>query len=222
MATLTVEKLVADLGLEVAAGRVRAGNPVRWVHISAEVDPTPWLSGGELLLTSGAQLRGDEDRARFIDRLAAHDLAGVGIGLGESMPGAPRALIEGADRAGFPLFEVPWSMPFITITETAMGRLVNERYDILRRGVVVQQALENLVLEGRGLGEIVATIGAAVGGTVASSTSPVGHSPAMTRAGCWDRRRWPRSAPKWSPARATRVPSSRPIPGSRRAPSPAR
>jgi PucR family transcriptional regulator, purine catabolism regulatory protein len=167
MATLTVEKLVAELGLELAAGRVRAGNPVRWVHISSEVDPTPWLSGGELLLTSGAQLLGDEDRARFIDRLAAYDLAGVGIGLGESMPSAPQALIEGADRAGFPLFEVPWSMPFITITETAMARLINERYDILRRGVVVQQALENLVLEGRGLDEIVATIGAAVGGTVA-------------------------------------------------------
>jgi purine catabolism regulator len=167
MATLTVDKLVADLGLELAAGRARAENPVRWVHISPEVDPTPWLSGGELLLTSGNQLRGDEDRARFIDRLAAHDLAGVGIGLGKSMPGAPRALLEGADRAGFPLFEVPFSMPFITITETAMARLVNERYDILRRGVVVQQALENLVLEGRGLGEIVATIGAAVDGTVA-------------------------------------------------------
>jgi PucR family transcriptional regulator, purine catabolism regulatory protein len=162
-----VDKLVADLGLELAAGQVRAANPVRWVHISGEVDPTTWLSGGELLLTSGAQLRGDEDRARFIDRLAAHDLAVVGVGLDESMPGAPRALIEQADRAGFPLFDVPWSMPFITITETAMPRLVNERYDILRRGVVVQQALENLVLEGRGLGEIVATIGAAVGGTVA-------------------------------------------------------
>jgi PucR family transcriptional regulator, purine catabolism regulatory protein len=167
MATLTVDKLVADLGLELAAGRARAGNSVRWVHISGEVDPTPWLSGGELLLTSGTQLLGDDDRARFIDRLAAHELAGVGIGLGESAPGAPPALLEHADRAGLPLFEVPYSMPFITITETAMARLVNERYEILRRGVDVQQALENLVLEGRGLGEIAATIGTAVDGAVA-------------------------------------------------------
>jgi purine catabolism regulator len=167
MGTLTVSRLVSELGLELAAGQARAENSVRWVHISAEVDPTPWLSGGELLLTSGTQLIGDEARERFIDRLAAHNLAGLGLGLGESVPEAPRALVEQAERAGFPLFEVPYSMPFITITETAMARLVNERYDILRRGVVVQQQLQNLVLEGRGLTEIAATIAAAVDGAVA-------------------------------------------------------
>ena len=35
--------------------------PVRWVHISELLDPTPWLSGGELLLSTGMQL---EDRAQ--------------------------------------------------------------------------------------------------------------------------------------------------------------
>jgi PucR family transcriptional regulator, purine catabolism regulatory protein len=167
MASLTVSGLVDELGLELVGGRARGENPVRWVHISTEVDPTPWLSGGEVLLTSGAQLGGDEERARFIDRLAAHGLAGVGVGLDESTPRAPRALTRQADRAGFPLFEVPYSMPFIQVTETAMARLVNESYDILRRGVVVQQQLGDLVLEGRGLAEIAATIGVAVDGAVA-------------------------------------------------------
>ncbi len=167
MASLTVSKLMTDLGLELAAGRARAENPVRWVHISAEVDPTPWLRGGEVLLTSATQLSGDEDRARFIDRLVGHDLAGVGVGLGPSARGAAAALIERADETDFPLFEVPYSMPFIKITETAMARLVNERYDILRRGVVIQQQLGDLVLEERGLAEIAATIGVAVGGAVA-------------------------------------------------------
>ena len=50
-------------------------------------------------------------------------------------------------------------MPFITITETAMASVVNERYDVLRRGAVVRQRLESLVLEERGLAEIAATVG---------------------------------------------------------------
>ena len=30
--------------------------PLRWVHISELTDPSPWLSGGELLLTTGMRL----------------------------------------------------------------------------------------------------------------------------------------------------------------------
>ena len=68
MGTLTVGRLVSELGLELAAGRSRAENPVRWVHISEEVDPTPWLSGGELLLTSGTQLAEPGAQWRFPNR----------------------------------------------------------------------------------------------------------------------------------------------------------
>jgi purine catabolism regulator len=167
MGTLTVGKLVSELGLEIVAGRSGADNPIRWVHNSVEVDPTPWLNGGELLLSSGIQLTDDRERERFIDRLAAHRLAGLGLGLDGSATRAPRALVERAEQVGFPVFEVPRSMPFVTITEKAMASVVNERYDVLRRGAVVQQRLENLVLEERGLAEIAATIGVAVGGAVA-------------------------------------------------------
>jgi purine catabolism regulator len=167
METLNVGRLVSDLGLELAAGRPGAGNAVRWVHISEEVDPTPWLSGGELLLTSGTQLAEPGAHEAFIDRLVARNLAGLGFGLDETETRPPRALVARAERAGFPLFGVPASMPFIAIAEAAMARVVNERYDVLRRGAVVRQQLENIVLEERGLAEIAATIGVAVDGAVA-------------------------------------------------------
>ena len=53
---LTVGGLIEECGLRLAAGETSAGNPVRWVHISEHEDPTPWLSGGELLLTTGYNL----------------------------------------------------------------------------------------------------------------------------------------------------------------------
>ena len=43
--------------LRLLAGEdARSRRPVRWVHISELEDPTPWMSGGELLLTTGLQL----------------------------------------------------------------------------------------------------------------------------------------------------------------------
>jgi len=47
---LTVESLIAELGLELASGHESAKAHVRWVHSTELLDPTPWLKGGELLL----------------------------------------------------------------------------------------------------------------------------------------------------------------------------
>jgi purine catabolism regulator len=63
---LTVGTLVADCGLELAAGEAAAGNPVRWVHSSEHEDPTPWLSGGELLLTTGYNLPTAAKQRRYV------------------------------------------------------------------------------------------------------------------------------------------------------------
>jgi purine catabolism regulator len=79
----------------------------------------------------------------------------------------PEALVDEAGKRSFPLFEVPYSTPFIAITEKAFTRLVNEQYEVLQRGLAIQRRLERLVLEERGLEEIAATVASAVGGTVA-------------------------------------------------------
>ena len=53
---LTLRDLLRDLDVTTAAGAEGLDAAVRWVHISELEDPTPWLSGGELLLTTGMQL----------------------------------------------------------------------------------------------------------------------------------------------------------------------
>ena len=59
-----------EMGLGLAAGEERADAPVRWVHITELPDPTPWLSGGELLLTTGLQLDTDRRQREFVRLLA--------------------------------------------------------------------------------------------------------------------------------------------------------
>jgi purine catabolism regulatory family protein/PucR-like helix-turn-helix protein/diguanylate cyclase with GGDEF domain len=164
---LTVQSLLDELDLDLAAGAEAVAAPVRWVHISELEDPTPWLSGGELMLTTGIPLDNAAKQRSFIRLLADRNLAGLGFGTGFSHAKIPKALIDEAEKRDFPLFEVPYSTPFIAITEKAFARLVNEQYEVLQRGIAVQRRLERLVLEERGLEEIAATIASAVGGTVA-------------------------------------------------------
>jgi purine catabolism regulator len=162
---LTVRALAGEMGLELAAGEERADAPVRWVHITELPDPTPWLSGGELLLTTGLQLDTDRRQRQFVRRLAEHHLAGVGFGTGFGHSELPEAVVAEAAELEFPLFEVPYEMPFIAVTEKAFGRLVNEQYEVLQRGIAIHKRLERLVLEERGLDEVVRALAAAIGGT---------------------------------------------------------
>ncbi|MGH2796604.1 MAG: PucR family transcriptional regulator [Thermoleophilaceae bacterium] len=163
---LTVRGLVAEMGLELATGEDDADAPVRWVHISELPDPTPWLSGGELLLTTGIQLGSVERQREFVRLLSGHHLAGLGFGTGFDHDGLPEALLDEAARLGFPVFEVPYELPFIALTEKAFTRLVNEQYEVLQRGIAIHKRLERLVLEERGLDEVVRALAATIGGAV--------------------------------------------------------
>ena len=77
---LTLAELLRDLDLGLLAGEANADAPVRWVHISELLDPTPWLSGGELLLTTGMQLESAKRQREFAARLADHQPLGRAVG----------------------------------------------------------------------------------------------------------------------------------------------
>src|SRR4051794_41367790 len=169
---LSVRELARDLELELLAGDDAADAPVRWVHISELADPTPWLSGGELLLTTGRG-RGDADAQRaYVERLAEHGLAGLGFGLGFGHDTVPAALRDAAVARGFPLFCVPYELPFIAVTERAFTQLVNEQYAVLRRSIAAHERLQRIVLSERGLDALAGALATLIGGA-----APAFHRP---------------------------------------------
>ena len=178
---LTVSSLAEEMGLFVVAGHGESSAPIRWVHITELPDPTPWLSGGELVLTTGMALGTDAELRAYVRCLAEHGLAGLGFGTGFDHPSLPTALVEEAGRRGLPLFEVPYELPFIALTEKAFTRLVNERYEVLRRSAEVHKQLEQIVLEERGLDELVGALSSTVDAHVAvldSSGASLARAPA--------------------------------------------
>jgi purine catabolism regulator len=152
--TTTVGDLLAieELSLRLVAGEAGVDRPIRWAHVSELDDPTRWLRGGEILLTTGLGLgRAPSAQARFVEQLARAKLAGLGLGLGFAFDQTPAAVAGAADAAGFPVFEVPFEIPFIAITEALFSRLVNEQYVLLQRAGTVQQTLSRLLVDAAGL-----------------------------------------------------------------------
>jgi purine catabolism regulator len=163
---LTVRELLRDLDVRLLCGEAATDLPVRWVHISELKDPTPWLSGGELLLTTGMQLNTAQRQREFVHRLADHELAGLGFGVGFGHREVPAALMQAAVEREFPVFEVPYELPFIAVTEAAFTQLVNEQYAVLRRALSAHERLERVVLSQRGLDALAGTLATLIGAAV--------------------------------------------------------
>ena len=162
---LLLRDLIRDLDIRLVAGEAGLDRPVRWVHISELADPTPWLSGGELLLTTGMNLSDAASQRAFVERLTGHDLAGLGLGTGFAHGEVPQPLQEAAAELGFPLFDVPYDVPFIAVTEKAFSHLVNEQYAVLQRALSAHERLERIVLSEQGLEGVTAALASLIGGT---------------------------------------------------------
>jgi purine catabolism regulator len=153
------------LALKIVGGQEGRDRTVRWVHVSELEDPTPWLRGGELLLTTGMGLGKSPVRQRaYMDRLAGARLSGLGFGVGFTYSKVPKAVRDAADRLRFPVFEVPYPVPFIAITEAVFTRLGAEQVDVLQRSLEAQNGLTRAVLEGEGVVGVVRTLADAISG----------------------------------------------------------
>lgn len=128
---LTVGQVAAlpDLGLSVRTVEADLDRVVRWVAVSEHADPTPWLDGGDLLLTTGMSITGDEPQAvEYVNRLVAADVAALGFGIGLSHQSVPAALVAAAEEAGLPLLEVPQPIPFVALSKAVSRLLTDEEY----------------------------------------------------------------------------------------------
>ncbi|MEO5575884.1 MAG: PucR family transcriptional regulator ligand-binding domain-containing protein [Gaiellaceae bacterium] len=163
---LTVREIVnlPGLGLELAAGAAGADNPIRWVHVSELPDPTQWLEGGELLITTGLGI-GELSRPQreYVRRLASHGLAGLAFGIGFGWAEPPEALADEAEQLDFPLLTVPYEVPFIALTKAISSQLANEQLGRLERALEVHERLAHSVLQGQGAAALLAILGEHVG-----------------------------------------------------------
>ncbi|MFF5260391.1 PucR family transcriptional regulator [Actinomadura viridis] len=128
---------------------VRGDAPVRWVAVSELEDPTPFLEGGELLLTTGMRLTG-EGAAPYVARLVARGVAGLGFAVGVIHETVPPELVAASAEQGLTLLEVPRPTPFIAVGKAVSRMLAAEWYEDVTRSAQAQRELTRAALRGPG------------------------------------------------------------------------
>ena len=98
-ARLPLDRLVARMPGELEVLHAPGGSlseTVRWVATSELEDPTPFLLGGELLLTAGVVLAGGPARTAeaYVRRLVAAGVTALGLGVSPVHDVVPPGLLE--------------------------------------------------------------------------------------------------------------------------------
>ena len=164
---LTVGQVAAlpDLGLSVRTSAADLDRAVRWVAVSEHADPTPWLEGGDLLLTTGMSVTGEDEQATaYVTRLVAADVAALGFGVGLSHQSVPAALVAAAEAAGLPLLEVPQPIPFVALSKAVSRLLTAEEYAESATSFESQRRLIRAALAEPGAAGVIPVLAKQVGG----------------------------------------------------------
>ncbi len=158
----TVREVLALGPVRHGAPRMVAGDagldrPVRWVHVAEVPDIATLLGGGELVLTTGIGLPGDDAGLRaFIGDLADVGVSGLVVELGRRyVSGVPRVMVAAAERRGLPLVELRRATPFVRITEAVHALIVDAQLTELRATEEIHQRFNDLSVEGADAAEVI-------------------------------------------------------------------
>ncbi|MEU1736636.1 PucR family transcriptional regulator [Streptosporangium sp. NPDC020145] len=154
------------LKLAVLAGHDALDSRVRWVAVSELEDPTPFLEGGELVLTTGMRLH-EADAAPYVGRLVARNVTGLGFGVGLGHEEIPAGLVEAAALAGLPLIEVPRDTPFVAISKLVSDLIAAEQYEEISRAFAAQGRLTRAALRPEGAAAVIDRLAHELGGWAA-------------------------------------------------------
>lgn len=164
--TVTLDAVLARRELQlrlVWADEAARARPWGWVHSSDLADPTPFLSPGDALLTTGTQWGSDDDIAPWVARLAAAGVPAVGFGTEVIRDGTPDALADACAEHDIALFEVPYRTPFIAVARAVADLDAEERYARVRWTLESQRAIAVAALRPTGLTAVVAELARRIG-----------------------------------------------------------
>jgi PucR family transcriptional regulator, purine catabolism regulatory protein len=147
---------------EVVAGAAGTDRPIRWVHATERLDVGELLRAGDLLLTMGTGMPGDDDvagLAAFVDELVDVGSVGMVVELGRRWESVlPVALVEACEQHGLPLVVLGQETRFAALAQEIGERVVDQQLAELREAQRVHETFTELSFSQAGPVEILQAV----------------------------------------------------------------
>lgn len=143
--------LPAFSGAELLSGQARLEEPVTWVHVSELMDAWRFLSGGELLVSTGLELARVSPAAReaYLRSLVEAGAQGLVLELVQWLREVPEEVLRTARLTKFPLIVFREEVRFADLTKEAHGRILRPQVASDREEGWLDSLLDSLMETGR-------------------------------------------------------------------------
>ncbi|MDJ0395785.1 PucR family transcriptional regulator ligand-binding domain-containing protein [Rhodococcus sp. G-MC3] len=150
---------LSDLKLQQIVAPEHFDPVIRWVVTTDMLDPSRYLTGGELVLTGMMWRTQPADSFAFVSSVAKAGVAALAASEGGLVP---EDLIDACREHGLPLFRVSADIAFATITESVVRRLSTARTSDLKAVLDRHQRLVATTGPG-GMGPLLELVGSELG-----------------------------------------------------------
>ena len=105
----------------VVAGAEGMDRIVTSINIADSPDPGPWVSRGQLVLTTGYVFKDDpQEQVKLLRQLSRQGCAGLAIKFDRFFPEPPQQMVREADALRFPLIDIPYDMSLSDLMASVM------------------------------------------------------------------------------------------------------
>lgn len=159
-----------DLHLRVGHGEALTAR-IDWAAATEMAVPKPFLTGGELVLTTGMRLRSVRACRNFVRSVAEAGSRGIGFGSGFTHDRIPEALLDEARRVELPVVEVPVHISFAVIAKKVANANAAEQVEQVEAQYRRRERFVELLMGDGGLESMLAALGRETGAHVAVSVN---------------------------------------------------
>ncbi len=146
-------------GFKVLAGEGGLERKVSTVTVMDAPDIYNWMKGGEFLITTAYIMRHNPLELKdLVIKLNKNGASALGIKIGRFIEELPLEVKETGDRLNFPIIYIPTDFAFSDVINPVLSKIVNAQAKKLMMSEKVHKSFTQIVIEGKGTGDIVDTL----------------------------------------------------------------
>ncbi|MEG1972005.1 MAG: PucR family transcriptional regulator ligand-binding domain-containing protein [Oscillospiraceae bacterium] len=150
-------------GLKLISGNLGAHKNISSVTIVDTPDGFAWLTGGEIVITTGYALKGNDDAlCDFIKILANKGATGLVIKVNRYIVTIPKSAMAIADKLNFPLVTCPEEYAFSEIINPVIASIVDSQSQRLRQSAKIHKKFLELAINNNSIPEILSALSSLV------------------------------------------------------------
>lgn len=138
----------------IAAGNQGEHRTVGWVHVLEITNISPYVSRGDLILSTGLWLKIKQERRQYLMQLIQSEAAGLCVEFGTSIEVIPEDILELANEHHFPIIVFDRPVRFVEITQDIHSYIINRQHQLLRDLETYSRKVQQLTLQSTDLSSI--------------------------------------------------------------------